>query len=411
LPFVSVNSFIEDTAVLVAAAFLIVRGPLERLLANPFLSGLAFGVIAGSEAVFPNARFPYASHTLGCALITVLAGWRGGAISAIIALVASFLLGPTAATVVGIQVTITVLIVNYLPRPARFGASMAVLSIALAQVASVAIAQFFPVSQASLTSPWTIPANTFGAILLGLVIRDARTRGEAERHQKEVAEARTRAIETQLLILRGRVHPHFLYNALTSIAALCNLSPKRAARAAINLGALMRQSLEQKSAETRTLKEEMETVMTYAEIEMERFGKRLRVEVDISGCENIPVPPFSVQILVENAILHGIGRQPKGGTVRIVAREKRCCALVAVADDGVGISNSNWRTSSLHGLNILSGLIAAQVPSGGKLKIIPRPENGTLAVLRISRIYQENRRKPNPIITRARQAFAHEVVN
>ncbi len=368
---------------IVAAAFLIVRGPLERLLGNQLLAGLAFGAIAASEAIFPNARFPYASHTLACGFITSAAGWRAGSASAVVAIFASLIFNPPqTATLFGFELALSVLAVSLFGLLAAGRPMLSLLSIMVTQGLVITASTAFHSNQASLNSFWTIPANTFGAFLLGLVVRDARTRSDAIRHQREVAEARTLAIETELLMLRGRVHPHFLYNALTSIAALCDIAPKRASKAAINLGALMRQSLEQELPASRPLRLEMETVLTYAEIEMERFGSKLKLEVDTDGCEEIEIPPFAVQILVENAILHGVSPKALGGTVRITARVKSRYAIVGVSDDGVGIASKSWRTETRHGLNILSSLMASHKLPGGRLRLARRKQ-GTLAVLRI----------------------------
>jgi hypothetical protein len=381
---VTVNSFLEDTAVLVATAFLIVRGPFERMLANPILSGVAFGVLAGSEAVFPNSRFPYASHTLGCSFIAALAGWRAGLIAALTAWIITIgLCAPNVAELIGLQLVITLFILCLTPKPRIGKATFMVLLIAVSQAACVASSRFFYVQQPSLISPWTILANTFGAILLGLVIKDARIRGQAELNRAEIAAAKTRAVEVQLLMLRGRVHPHFLYNALTSIAALCDIAPKRASKAAINLGSLMRESLEHDLEDSRLLSEELETVRTYADIELERYGPKLQVEYHVGECADVMVPPFSIQILIENAILHGVSRLSNGGRVLVVARKNRRFAFIAVVDNGVGLSNRDWRTDSHHGLTILESLIRAQSRPGGRFKIVRRLGGGTLAVIRM----------------------------
>src|SRR5579862_1208809 len=288
-PIVTLNSFLEDTCVLVATAFLFVRGPFERLLANPLWSGLVFGVLGGSEALFPDARFPYASHTLACAFATAFVSWRAGAITATVSVVAGFALRPlNVSLVIGIQATIVVLVIALLPRPTSKRIGFPAAAVALAQglaILAVVSVRSLSVNQESLVSPWTVPANAFGVVLLWVVIRDAQVRSEAERHRQDVVEARRLAAEAQLVALRARVQPHFLYNALGSIAALCTSAPERASRAVIRLGTLMRQALETDFGKPHTLREEIETVKGYVEIEQERFGSRLEVEYHIDGAE------------------------------------------------------------------------------------------------------------------------------
>ena len=81
-------------------------------------------------------------------------------------------------------------------------------------------------------------------MLLLLVAHDARLRAESERNRAEAERAQALVTEAQLNALRARVHPHFLFNALTSIAALCAEAPPRAEAATVRLGQLMRHALE-----------------------------------------------------------------------------------------------------------------------------------------------------------------------
>ncbi|HLK15668.1 MAG TPA: histidine kinase, partial [Fimbriimonadaceae bacterium] len=294
-PIVTVNSFLEDTCVLVATAYLLVRGPFERVFASPIVSGLIFGAAGASEAVFPSARFPYASHTLACACATAFVSWPAGAIAALITISAGFLLrSPQTALAMSIQVAVTVPILAVVPKATARHIALPALAAGIAQALGVLAAHGISSTQASVRSPWTLPANAFGVVLLWVVVRDAQVRAEAEVHRREVGEARRLATEAQLKALRSRVQPHFLYNALGSIAALCNSAPDRASRAVIRLGGLMRQALEADFSKPHTLAKEIEAVKGYVEIERERYGARLSVEYRIEGCEQLLVPVFGV---------------------------------------------------------------------------------------------------------------------
>jgi hypothetical protein len=380
---VTVNSFLEDTSVLVATAFLLVRGPLERLLANPLWSGLTFGLLGASEAVLPNDRFPYATHTLVVAFASTFIGWRAGAIAALVAWLAFAIQMPTSWLTVAVQLALCVAIPGLLPKPKQFKTIYDIVGISAAQTFAVFAAVQLSATQIDSVSFWTIPANTFGAVLLALVVRDARLRSDAERHRQETIEAKRIAAEAQFGALRARVHPHFLFNALGAIAALCKIAPDRAAKAAISLGGLMRTSLEADFHDALPLAKEMETVRAYAQIECERFGSRLKLEYDVACCDDVAVPPFSVQILVENAILHGVSRAPQGGCVSVVARRSKKYTFIAVADDGVGLPAEGWRRASPHGLNLLEAQIFALSSQAGRLRILPRSSGGTLAVMRL----------------------------
>lgn len=381
LPTVTVNSFIEDTSVLVAVAFLLLRGRVERLLANPLASGIAFGVFGASEAVFPNARFPYASHTLACAFVTAVVNWRAGVIAGLITAAAEFLLRtPGTASAATLQVAATIAVLSWRPKSEKLRYAMIVAGVGVAQSASVLIGNAIVLGHDSLASIWTVPANIFGVLLLALVIRDARVRSEAERQREAAIESRRIATEAELVALRTRVQPHFLYNALTSIAALCNIDPKRASKAAIQLGGLMRSALEAGSGRSHSVRKELELVHSYTSIESERYGQRLHVDLQLEGFEDIEVPMFAIQILVENAILHGVSRLPGPGKVEVYGRRKTGHVMLAVADNGCGLTAGGWRRDSLHGLGILEAQLGAL---GGKLRLCRRPSGGTLAAIRL----------------------------
>lgn len=383
LALVSVNSFIEDTSVVVAVAYLFVRGRFERLLANPMLSGSLFGVVAASEAVFPNARFPYASHTLACAFASAFVSWRAGAIAAAVSFLAfASLRSHSTALIEAFQVAVTVALVSQAFRFRRWRLLAVTIATIAAQSICTAAASAFGTSSPSLESPWTIPANVFGVLLLALVLHDARVRSDVVRQKQEATESRRVAAEAEFVALRTRVQPHFLYNALTSIAALCDIEPRRARRAAIQLGSLMRKSLETDLGLPHSLAEELDLVRSYTDIESERFGPRIKVEVDANGCDGTEVPMFSVQILVENAILHGVSRIQRQGVVTVCARNCGKFTLIAVSDNGPGLPPGGWRQSTPHGLTILEAQLQAQ---GGDLKLLRRQSGGTLAVIKVTR--------------------------
>jgi two-component system sensor histidine kinase LytS len=86
------------------------------------------------------------------------------------------------------------------------------------------------------------------------------------------------------------------------------------------------------------LSEELEQVRSYLAIEQARFGDRIQVVSEVeAGCEDWPIPPLTIQPLVENAIRHGVLGRERGGTVRLTARRENGCLEVRVADDGVGM--------------------------------------------------------------------------
>jgi hypothetical protein len=134
-------------------------------------------------------------------------------------------------------------------------------------------------------------------------------------------ETQRRAVEARLEALRAQVHPHFLFNALTTIGQLIHDAPSRALTTLLKLTEVLRQVLR---ADTRltTLREELALVNAYLEIEQARFEERLRVQIDVpERLLEALVPPLILQPLVENAVKHGISAIGIGGLVVVRARE------------------------------------------------------------------------------------------
>ena len=160
-----------------------------------------------------------------------------------------------------------------------------------------------------------------------------RIAGEKERAEKELYEA-------QVSVMVSQIQPHFMYNALSSIAMLCTVDPETAQEATVEFADYLRgnmDSLKQKAPVPFTA--ELEHLKKYLYIEKLRFGKKLNVEYDIQATEFV-VPQLSIQPLVENAVKHGVGMKKKGGTVTIATRDAGEAFEVIIKDDGVGFDTS-----------------------------------------------------------------------
>jgi signal transduction histidine kinase len=150
------------------------------------------------------------------------------------------------------------------------------------------------------------------------------------------ADARSRATAAQLAALQARMNPHFLFNALNTVAAVVRSNPSAAERVVENLSDVLRRTLERSAERRGTVGSEIEYVRAYLALEQERFGDRLRViwDVDERALASA-LPPLVVQPLVENALRHGLGARLEGGTIRITVRHGESI-LIRVDDDGVG---------------------------------------------------------------------------
>jgi len=160
--------------------------------------------------------------------------------------------------------------------------------------------------------------------------------------ERELAasELRGQLVSAQLQALRMQLHPHFLFNSLNTVAVLMREGRSgEAIEMQTRLAGLLRQTLEQEGRERVTLREELEFVEGYLEVEEIRFGDRLTVEVDAAADTLDALVPFMIlQPLVENAMRHGLGRKTGPGWIAIRARRHDGQLAVEVIDDGPGFT-------------------------------------------------------------------------
>ena len=156
---------------------------------------------------------------------------------------------------------------------------------------------------------------------------------ERERAEKELYEAK-------VAVMTSQIQPHFMYNALTSIAMMCQIDPETAQEATVTFAKYLRGNMDSlKQTKPVPFEVELEHLKKYLYIEKLRFGKKLNVEYDIKATD-FCIPMLSVQPLVENAVKHGVGMKKKGGTVTISTRETDNAFEVIISDNGVGFDTS-----------------------------------------------------------------------
>jgi sensor histidine kinase YesM len=160
---------------------------------------------------------------------------------------------------------------------------------------------------------------------------------ELRTRQLEEERARKLTAEARLSSLESRIHPHFLFNTLNSIASLIPEDPRRAEDMIAKLATLLRFSLDANQRSLVPLAQELRVVTDYLEIERARFGGRLRYSIDVPGeLESVEVPPLALQSLVENSVKHAIAPRREGGEIRVEARAADGRLELEVADTGPG---------------------------------------------------------------------------
>lgn len=160
-------------------------------------------------------------------------------------------------------------------------------------------------------------------------------------------ELRASQLEAQLSkatlqALKMQLQPHFLFNTLNAISSLMHKNIKDADRVVARLGDLLRYSLETGGVQEVTLREELDFLRRYLEIEHIRFGDRLHVRVSANeGVLEARVPNLILQPLVENAIRYAVSPRREGGKIEIQARRNGEEVTLIVRDDGPGLNGKN----------------------------------------------------------------------
>jgi len=186
---------------------------------------------------------------------------------------------------------------------------------------------------------------------------------EARNRELREAMLRTRFAEYELQILKLQLHPHFLFNTLNGISALMAIDVKTAQEMILRLSDLLRIALSHSSSREISLREEIDFVEGYLNLEQMRFGARLKFLFHVSP-ETLDalLPNMVLQPLVENAVRHGIAARREGGTIEIETSRREDMLFVTITNDGppltatastgrsgVGLDNTRNRLLQLYG--------------------------------------------------------------
>ena len=167
---------------------------------------------------------------------------------------------------------------------------------------------------------------------------------ESQERKLKEAHLETRLMEAQLKTLQAELHPHFLFNTLHAISTLIHRDPEAADRMISRLSDLLRITFDRSGEPKITLKEEIEFLQKYLDIEQTRFPDRLVVRVEIDpDVLDAEVPRMILQPLVENAIKHGIAPRADRGHLQIVAGRESDTLWVEVRDNGGGLHGATLK--------------------------------------------------------------------
>jgi LytS/YehU family sensor histidine kinase len=226
------------------------------------------------------------------------------------------------------------------------------------------------------------------AVLQGLGTASILAVVALARDRDEQTEA---AASAEVRALQSRMNPHFLFNALNTLAALATIAPREIPRAAGWLRHFLRAGFDQPDRTLVPLEEELAVVRAFLDIESLRLGNRLKFEQAVdSGLAEALIPPFSLQPLVENAVEHGLQSSAKAGCLRLVVRRRMGEWLdMSISDDGQGVPATEIERvffavrPRVHALSLLRRRLQRLFGRSFKLEVHTDIGRGTTVTMRI----------------------------
>jgi two-component system LytT family sensor kinase len=257
------------------------------------------------------------------------------------------------------------------------------------------ISRFLPSATFSLESPnlWVealIYATSVTVIGIELKIwNSVRIQIKLEEQERLLLQSRMEALQNQ-------INPHFLFNTLNSVSSLVRFDPDTARELIIKLATILRRLLSSGDAFV-PLREELEFIDNYLDIEVVRFGRdKLRVMKELEPASlDVMVPSMLLQPLVENSIKHGLSSKIEGGSIFLRSRLTESQLIIEVEDDGVGMGAANLleKPSGLGGTGIGMANVAERLKvlygDTARMTIDSHEGKGTLIRLRLPVLQSE----------------------
>lgn len=222
--------------------------------------------------------------------------------------------------------------------------------------------------------PWALVAERFVEYALALMsLALVRAVGERDAARSRVDTMHRNCIDARRVALADRLSPHFLFNALHSVAGLVAIDARLAGRAISKLGALLRIVIEKQHGQW-ALAEEIEFVSRYLDLERLRYGGRLQSEIDVAPhLEAVDVPAFVLQPMVENAVKHGVSTSSGTRRIRVAAVAHGSELELAVYNDLDPERSASARSAGFGLVNLERRLEARYGPAA---RLVAGPDGG-----------------------------------
>lgn len=205
----------------------------------------------------------------------------------------------------------------------------------------------------------------------------------------EMKKSVSELLHIETAFLQAQIKPHFLFNTLNTVISVSHSDVGKARNLLVELSQYLRSSFDfQNREQLVSIRKELELVESYLYIEKARFGQRLQVIYDVDEEIRCQIPPLIIQPIVENAVRHGVMKQPGGGTVQISVKSEQDGLIIIVSDDGPGISEETIAALS-KGRTVTRGVGLSNIEGrlkklyGTALRIDRLPGQGTKVTIRI----------------------------
>jgi LytS/YehU family sensor histidine kinase len=235
-----------------------------------------------------------------------------------------------------------------------------------------------------------MPLTLAAFVTLMRFVQEESLRRDAEAQRLTLSETELTLANTQLALaqaelraLHAQINPHFLFNALNTIRYFIRTDPDKARTLLTRLSQIFQRVLH--AGETIPLRDEIETVEAYLELEAARLEERLNIIwTNLAGdSADLLVPSLILQPIVENAVVHGIAPKPEGGTIHILLDRIANDLLLQVSDDGVGFDTSSQSAGDSIALNNITRRLLMRYGNGYTPVVQSTVGNGTRVTLRI----------------------------
>ena len=228
-------------------------------------------------------------------------------------------------------------------------------TIIFTELMRISVGKLFPKGGVFLADIWRdthpltvfeIYASSIFAVMLPLKIWNNT------RNEKKLDEQQLRLNEARLAALTSQINPHFLFNTLNSVSSLIRTNPDQARSVVYRLSSILRRLL-RKTDNLSPLRDELAFIDNYMNIEMVRFGDKLRFikEIEPDTLDRL-IPSMVLQPIIENSIRHGLSSKVDGGMIRVRSSISGGKLHLVIEDDGIGIPESRLATLFEQGIGV-----------------------------------------------------------